>query len=105
MPAYMRCDSRQFLLVSHEREHERKCVNEKKRSLKELEDEELNTLLGDFQARTNYSVLYRKHNLEANSLDKNQKRLSKEYSRIEKLNTRRICSTTICTPIRFSEIA
>lgn len=60
-------------VTSHEREHERKCVNEKKRSLKELEDEELNTLLGDFQARTNYSVLYRKYNLEANSLDKNLK--------------------------------
>lgn len=62
----------------HEREHERKCVDEKRRSLKELEDEELNSLLGDFQARIKYSVLYGKYNLEANSLDKNLKEAIEE---------------------------
>lgn len=60
--------------TSCEREREQNhVIKDKRRALKELGDEELKSLLGDFQSRVNYSVMYSKYNLEGNCLNKNLK--------------------------------
>lgn len=57
--------------TSHEREREQSHVTQdKRRALEELEDEELKSLLGDFQSKISYKTLYSKYNLIGNSLDK-----------------------------------